>query len=107
MSSVYLFFFYLAIPSHPRNVITLFVNQSSATINWLPPTITGDQVFYEVECRRTCEIDDKDCVEEICGDEGHTGLVFQNKSYATTVSIPSKTFSPSLYLQDHSQEQSE
>ena len=96
MSSVYLFFFYLAIPSHPRNVITLFVNQSSATINWLPPTITGDQVFYEVECRRTCEIDDKDCVEEICGDEGHTGLVFQNKSYATTVSIPSKTFSPSV-----------
>ena len=97
MFSFYLFFFLsrLAIPSNPRNVSTLFVNQSSATINWLPPAITSEyQVFYEVECRRTCEIDGKDCAEEICGGDGHTGLVFQNKSYATTVTIPSKTFSP-------------
>ena len=89
-----LFFYTLVLPSQPRNVTVPHVNQSSATIIWLPPAITGDQVFYEVECRRTCEIDGKDCVEEICDDDGHTGLVFQNKSYATTVTIPSKTFPP-------------
>ena len=96
-SSPFIFFFsYLAIPSHPRNVVTLFVNQTSATINWMPPKTTGDQIFYEVECRRTCEIDGKVCAEQICGADGHTRLVFQNKSYATTVTIPSKTFSPSV-----------
>ena len=85
---------HLVIPSYPRNVVTRFVNQSAATINWLPPTLTGDQVFYEVECRRTCEIHGTDCAVEICGAGGHTGLVFQNKSYETTVTIPRKTFSP-------------
>lgn len=89
-----LFFSHLAIPSNPRDVITHFFNRSSVTINWLPPTITGDLVFYEVECRRTCKIEGKDCAEEICGGDGHTGLVFQSKSYATKVTIPSKTFSP-------------
>ncbi|CAH3107683.1 unnamed protein product [Porites lobata] len=77
-----------AIPSHPRNVVTLFVNQSSATMNWQPPKITGDQVFYEVKCQRTCEIDGKDCTEEICGGDNNAGVVFMNKSYATTVTIP-------------------
>ena len=86
-----LFFSYLAIPSYPRNVVTLFVNQSSATIKWQPPTITGDQVFYEVECRRTCEIDGKDCIEEICGGDSNAGFVIRNKSYATTMTIPGTT----------------
>ena len=62
----------------------------------MPPKITGDQVFYEVESRRTWEIDGKVCAEGICDADGHTGLVFQDKSYATTVTIPSKTFSPSV-----------
>ena len=78
------FFSYLAIPLHPRNAITLFVNQSSSTITWLPPAITGDQVFYEVECRLTCEA----CTEEICGRNDNTVFVFMNKSYATTMTIP-------------------
>ena len=80
-------FSYLVIPSHPRNAITLFVNQSSSTITWLPPAITGDQVFYEVECRRTC----KSCTEEICGGIDNTVFVFMNKSYATTMTIPGTT----------------
>ena len=48
-SAIFSFFFlcHLAIPTHPRNVIALFVNQSSAAINWQPPAITGDQAFYE------------------------------------------------------------
>ncbi|KAM7429678.1 hypothetical protein ABFA07_019499 [Porites harrisoni] len=80
-----------AIPSHPRNVVTLFVNQTSATVNWMPPNITGDQVFYEVKCQHTCEIDGKDCTEEICGSDNNTGFVFMNKSYGTTVTIPGTT----------------
>ena len=89
---VFFFFFlslsHLVIPSHPRNAITLFVNQSSATITWLPPAMTGDQVFYEVECRRTCETDSKACTDEICGGNDNTDFVFMNKSYATTMTIP-------------------
>ena len=85
------FFSCLAIPTHPRNVITLFVNQSLATIKWHPPNITGDHVFYEVECRRTCEIDGKNCTEEICGGDSNAGFVFMNKSYATTMTIHGTT----------------
>ena len=44
-------------------------------------------VFYEVECRRTCEIDGRDCTEEICGGDSNSGFVFMNKSYATTMTI--------------------
>ena len=57
----------------------------------MPPNITGDQVFYEVKCQRTCEIDGKDCTEEICGGDNNAGFVFMNKSYATTVTIPGTT----------------
>ena len=71
--------------------MAIFVNQTSATINWLPPNITGDQVFYEVECRRNCEVDSKACTEEICGGDENTGIVFMNKSYATTMTIPGRT----------------
>ena len=60
-------------------------------ISWLPPNITGDQIFYEVECRRTCEVDNKACTEEICGGDESTGFVFMNKSYATTMTIPGRT----------------
>ena len=57
----------------------------------MPPNITGDQVFYEVTCQRTCEIDGKDCTEEICGGDNNAGFVFMNKSYATTMTIPGTT----------------
>ena len=60
-------------------------------INWMPPNITGDQVFYEVKCQRTCEIDGNDCTEEICGGDNNAAFVFMNKSYATTVTIPGTT----------------
>ena len=82
-----LFFYTLVLPSQPRNVTVPHVSQSSATIIWLPPAITGDQVFYEVECRRTCEIDSKACTEEICGGND----LFMDKSYATTMTIPGTT----------------
>ena len=91
----FLFFFlslsYIATPSHPRNTIALFVNQSSATITWLPPAVTGDEIFYEVQCRRTCEIDTKACTEQICGGNDNTDFLFMNKSYATTMTIPGRT----------------
>ena len=57
----------------------------------MPPNITGDQVFYEVKCQRTCKIDSKDCTEEICGGDNNAGFVFMNKSYATTMTIPGTT----------------
>ena len=57
----------------------------------MPPNITGDQVFYEVKCQHTCEIDGKDCTEEICGSDNNAGFVFMNKSYGTTVTIPGTT----------------
>ena len=57
----------------------------------MPPNITGDQVFYEVECQRTCEIDGEDCTKEICGVDNNAGFVFMNKSYATTMTIPGTT----------------
>ena len=53
--------------------------------------MTGDQVFYEVECRRTCEIAGKACTEEICGGNDNTDFVFMNKSYATIMTIPGTT----------------
>ena len=83
-SSLCFFLLHLVIPSQPRNVVAIFVNQTSATINWLPPTITGDQVFYEVECERTCEVDSKACTEEICAGDENTGFEFMNKSSGRT-----------------------
>ena len=75
------------LPSHPRSVNVPFVNQTSAMITWLPPTITGGQVFYEVDCKKTC----KDCDENTCN--GEAGLVSHKKtSHKTHVTIT--TLSP-------------
>ena len=101
MFSLYHVFFlslHLATPSHPRNAVILFVNQSSAAITWLAPAITGDQEFYEVECRHTCDIDSKACTEEICGGNDNKGFVFINKSYATTMTIPGTTGLLSMFV---------
>ena len=46
-------------------------------ITWLPPVITGGQVFYEVNCQMTC----KDCDEKTC--DGEAGLVSHKKSSDT------------------------
>ena len=85
------FFFFLCVvlPSNPRNITVPLVNQSSAVIHWLSPVITGGQVFYEVECKRTCELNGKDCAEETCDD--NAVFVFKDKIYSTKIMIPETT----------------
>ena len=59
----------LGIPSAPQNVNVIFVNQSTLKIQWQPPVETEVEthVFYEVECRRPCEGEDKSkCVDKAC-----------------------------------------
>ena len=90
------FFLCVVLPSNPRNITVPFVNQSSAVIRWLPPVITGGQIFYEVECKQTCEINGKDCVEETCDD--NAGFVFKDKIYSTKVMIPETTRALSAYV---------
>ena len=62
----------LGIPSAPQNVNVIFVNQSTLEIQWQPPVETEVEthVFYEVECRRPCEGEDKSkCVDKACGSD--------------------------------------
>ena len=62
----------IEIPSAPQNVNVIFVNQSTLEIQWQPPVETGVEthVFYEVECRRPCEGEDKSkCVDKACGSD--------------------------------------
>ena len=92
----FVFFLCVVLPSNPRNITVPFVNQSSAVIRWLPPVITGGQIFYEVECKRTCEINGKDCAEETC--DGNAGFVFKDKIYSTKVMIPKTTRALSAYV---------
>lgn len=57
------------LPSAPRNANATFVNQSAVEIRWLSPLVTGysSHVFYEVECRKPCDIDDgNNCFEKSC-----------------------------------------
>lgn len=59
----------LVLPSAPRNANATFVNQSAVEIRWLSPLVTGysSHVFYEVECRKPCDIDDgNNCFEKSC-----------------------------------------
>lgn len=86
----------VALPSNPRNITVPLVNQSSAVIHWLSPVITGGQVFYEVECKRTCELNGKDCDEETCDD--NAGFVFKDKIKSTKVMIPKTTRALSAYV---------
>ena len=92
---IYLFLC-VVLPSNPRNITVPFVNQSSALMCWLPPVITGGQVFYELECKRTCELNGKDCAEETCDDDA--GFVFKDKIYSTKVMIPEWTRALSAYV---------
>ena len=65
-----MYLLHLVLPSAPRNVHATFVNQSAVEISWQPPLVTGDssQVFYEVDSRKSCNINDENnCVEESCG----------------------------------------
>ncbi|XP_068697768.1 ephrin type-A receptor 4-like [Montipora foliosa] len=57
------------IPSAPRNLLVTFVNQSAIELAWEPPEKTGDEkhVFYDVKCRKTCNVDDANkCVQKTC-----------------------------------------
>lgn len=59
----------LVLPSAPRNANATFVNQSAVEIKWLSPLVIGhsSHVFYEVECRKSCDIgDENNCVEKPC-----------------------------------------
>jgi len=59
----------LVLPTIPRSIDVAFVNQSAVELRWLPPAITGDQtdVYYDVDCRKSCEDDDdKECLDEAC-----------------------------------------
>ncbi|XP_044164790.1 ephrin type-A receptor 4-like isoform X2 [Acropora millepora] len=60
------------IPSAPTNAKVTFVNQSAVKLAWLLPEITGVQthVYYDVECRKTCNDDDViNCDERACGSQ--------------------------------------
>jgi len=60
------------LPSAPRNANATFVNQSTVEIRWRSPLVTGDSshVFYGVECRKSCNIEDeKNCVEKPCSSD--------------------------------------
>ena len=60
---------FLEIPSAPTNAKVKFVNQSAVKLAWQLPEITGVQtdVYYDVECRMTCNNDDvMNCDETAC-----------------------------------------
>ena len=59
----------LEIPSIPTNAKVTFVNQSAVKLVWLLPEITGFQthVYYDVDCRKTCNDDVLiNCDERAC-----------------------------------------
>ena len=63
---------FLEIPSAPTNATVTFVNQSAVKLTWSLPEITGVQthVYYDVECRKTCNDDDViNCDERACGSQ--------------------------------------
>ena len=67
-----MYLLHLVLPSAPRNVHATLVNQSAVGIRWQPPLVTGDtsHVFYKVDCRKPCNINDEsNCVEESCGSD--------------------------------------
>ena len=57
----------LETPSKPRSASVYFVNESSAILTWLIPEITGTQtnVWYDVNCRPSCE-NFSGCEKETC-----------------------------------------
>jgi len=60
------------LPTVPRNITIVFVNQSAVELRWLLPAITGDQthVYFDVDCRKPCDNDDdNECVEKECGND--------------------------------------
>ena len=60
---------FLEIPSIPRNTKVTFVNQSAVKLTWQLPEVTGyhTDVYYDVECRNTCNDDDEEnCDETAC-----------------------------------------
>ena len=69
---IIVFLLLLVIPSAPRNADATFMNQSAVEIRWLSPFVTGysSHVFYEVECRVSCDINDENnCVEKPCSSD--------------------------------------
>ncbi|XP_015760257.1 PREDICTED: ephrin type-A receptor 3-like isoform X2 [Acropora digitifera] len=57
------------IPSIARNTKVTFVNQSAVKLTWQLPEVTGyhTDVYYDVECRNTCNDNDEvNCDETAC-----------------------------------------
>lgn len=63
----YTLYHFLEIPSIPRNTKVTFKNQSTVKLTWQLPEVTGyhTDVYYDVECRNTCN-DEVNCGETAC-----------------------------------------
>ncbi|XP_067049579.1 ephrin type-B receptor 1-B-like [Acropora muricata] len=86
-------------PSKPRNASVGFVNESSATLTWLVPEITGTpaNVSYDVNCRPSCEYfsgcENKTCNSDINGQltgEGLQTTIFTAANLASFVNYTCK-----------------
>ena len=56
-------------PSVPRDINAIFVNEAAVEITWWPPAITREttDVFYDVICRKHGNIGKANCLEKACG----------------------------------------
>ena len=60
----------LETPSKPRSASVYFVNENSTILTWLVPEITGtpNNVWYDVNCRPSCEYV-SGCEKETCNSD--------------------------------------
>ena len=65
------FFLHEVIPSEPRDAVASFVTNISAVVSWSPPATIGTEtdVFYDIECRKSCDYYGKSCNDEVCDGE--------------------------------------
>ncbi|XP_067029861.1 ephrin type-A receptor 3-like isoform X5 [Acropora muricata] len=71
-------------PSKPRSASVYFVNESSTILTWLVPEITGtpNDVWYDVNCRLSCEYI-SGCEKETCNSDINGQLT--GKKLKTTI----------------------
>ena len=77
----------LETPSKPRSASVYFVNESSTILTWLVPEITGtpNNVWYDVNCRPSCEYV-SGCEKETCNSDINvqlTGEGLQGTNFTT------------------------
>ena len=58
----------LGIPSAPRHLRDLAINQTTVSLSWAPPRHLGgrNDLFYEIECKIACREDELSCSQD-CG----------------------------------------